>query len=342
MANHAPMYHPDSSPHTTGTEPESLRGPAAVYALLDLLGSHEQVHELVSNYATWERLVAASPAELGHHLGLRGAQLRLPSTCPPLPNLPAGVSLITRYAIGFPVGVRELPDPPSMLFVTGTIPTVPMLAIGGAENPTMSGVEVARAAALSATIQSVPVVTQISPGCSMNALRTVLDAGGRAVVVMPHGFSVTSNHQLLLEQVLKQRGAVITEVPPGVVGTEESVDAAARIVAGMASAVVLAEVGSHRAAGHALASAAVRTGRYVIVPTPDAPAQSGRYLAPSAAGSAVFASAKEWSPAYYGTGPRIEHRCANGLSPADSVVSNPAELATAISVGCRAQETATA
>lgn len=327
----SPLLHPQDN----ADDVQSLRTPEAVFALLGMLGDHEHVHSLVTAYPTWDALAAASSADLGHHVGLTGARLQIPRDLPPMPPLPAGVNMHTRYSIDFPRGARELPTGPVALFVAGTLPTEPALAIGGAENPTMTGSEIAKAAALAAAVDQVPVVAQVTPGCALSALRTAVDAGGRVVAVMPHGFAVTSNHQMLLEQVIAQGGAVVTQELPGTTMTESAIDRASRLVAGLARAVVLAETGVHRAAGMALASAAVATGRYLIVPAPDAPAQSGRYIPPSAFGSAVFASAKEWSPEYYGTGARIEHRTANGLPPADHVVNNPAELAAAITIGCR-------
>ena len=327
----SPLLHPQDSHNQV----QSLRTPQAVYALLNMLGDHGHVHALVSAYPTWDALAAASPAELGHHVGLTGARLQIPTQMPDMPPLPPGVAMYTRYAIDFPRGARELAGGPAALFVAGTLPAVPVLGIGGAENPTMTGSEIAKAAALAAAVDQVPVAAQVTPGCSLSALRTAVDAGGRVVAVMPHGFAVTSNHQMLLEQVIAQGGAVVSQELPGSTMTEAAVDRASHLVAGLARAVVLAETGVHRAAGRALASAAVAAGRYLIVPAPDAPAQSGRYIPPSAFGSAVFASAKEWSPEYFGTGARIEHRTANGLPPADHVVGNPAELAAAIVIGCR-------
>jgi hypothetical protein len=315
--------------------PTSLRSREAVFALTAMLGDPEQVHALVSAYPTWQQLAAATPAALGHCVGLRGAQLHIPADCPPVPPLGPAVSLLTRYDMSCPAGLRQIANPPALLFVAGTLPAEPILGIGGAENPTMSGVEVCRAAGLQTAIQHVPLAAQLAPGCSLTALRTAVDAGGRAVVVMPHGFGVTSSHQALLEQVLEQGGTVVTETMPGMQSSPARADAAARLVVALSSAVLLAEVGAHQAAGAPLARAAVAAGRFLIVPAPDAPAQSGRYIAPSAFGSAAFASAKEWSSEYFGTGPRIEHRCANGLTPADEVVANPAQLAAAIALGCR-------
>ena len=321
------------APGAPGAGPQqSLRTPEAVLALRELLGDDDNVHKIACTYPTWERFASSSHAELVHHLGNRIP--RIPPTQPPTPALPPGVALMCRYQPTYPRGLRESATPPVLLYVTGTLPTTPALAVIGANNPSATGVEIARAAAAAAADQQIPLVVPLVTGCSLVAGKAALEAHGKIAVVLPHGLGTGSAHQRFLEDVLAAGGSVISPFSPQVQLRESTEDAAASVAALIAKAVVLAEVGTFASAGQAATSAAVTSGRYLIVPEPPAEPESGRYIPPSAYGTAIFSSPREWSSEYFGTSHRIQQRCENGLAPADSVVATPEELAYAVAVGC--------
>jgi DNA processing protein len=307
-----------------------LREPQAMCALYRMFGQHDTVMSVVARFPTWEALAAATPSELGYVLGPRGASLRLPALCPALPELPPGTSAVSRLDADYPAALREVDDPPAVLFVRGTLPPGPAVAIGGADHPSPQGIEIARSAALAAVAQRRPVIVQLGDGVAQAALRCAVTAGGKVVVVLPSGIDVPSRHAMLLDEVLAGGGAVITEVPPGIGLSDRFTAAAGRLVVALASAVVLAEVGRHQTSGAGLARSAVTAGRYLIVPTPQQ-----HYVPESAVGLLVLTSARSFSDAWYGTSPRLHARVSNGLAPADAVVRTQSEIAEAIAVACR-------
>jgi predicted Rossmann fold nucleotide-binding protein DprA/Smf involved in DNA uptake len=314
------------------TREAELRDADQIWALREMFGDDHLVHSIASTYRTWSELAAAPEAHLANLLGHR--LVPIPTLPPEKPFLPPAVRVVTRYSDELPLALRQASNPPVMLFATGTIPSEPMLAVIGAENPTMAGAEIAKSAGLSAATLKVPLVVPLQPGCSLWAARTNLDAGGRVVAVLGHGFGVTSTQQLLLEQIVATGGAVLTPFSPGSPGNEHTLDHAGRIAAAAAAAVVLAEVGLHKSAGAAATTAAVAAGKFLIVPEVQAAPESGRYIAPTAMGSALFTSAREWTDAPFGTNSRIEQRTVNGLSPADAVVTDHLELTSAIKNAC--------
>ena len=308
----------------------SLRAPLALAALYRLTGSHDLVHVLASRYGSWDRLASASAQELAPVLGQRAATFTLPDTPPATPDsLPDDTELITRYSLTYPAELRESASPPVVLYVRGQLPEGPMIGIGGGAHPSPQGVEIARSAGLAAVAQMLPVVVMLGDGVGVTALRSVTAAGGKAIVVVPHGLDQTSKFDVLLGDVLELGGAIVSEVPPGVSVTEFYTAGAARIVAGMSDAVVLAEVGRHLSAGAAIAAAAIAASRYLVVPSPQQ-----HYVPESALGLVVLTQTRAFSDAWYGTNSRITARTEDGLSPADYVVNNQADIAQAIAYAC--------
>lgn len=312
-------------------EQSGLRAPESLAALYRHLWDHDLVATLASSFPTWEELARADYARLAHLLGPRTAAFTLPDRPDPTPDLPAGAVMVSRYAMNYPADLREVEQPPCVLYVRGELPFGPSVGVGGAEHPSPQGVEISRAAAFAAAGQRRPVVVLLSKGVGVTALQATVDAGGKAVVVLPHGIDQNSRHQSLLEQVIELGGAVVTEVPPGIGVTEQFTLMANRIVTALSHAVVLAEVGRHVSAGALLARATIRSGRYLIVPTPQQ-----AHIPETALGLSVLTQTRAFTSDWFGTSPRIDSRVANGLSPADAVVTDQVGIANAIAVACRA------
>lgn len=299
-----------------------LRTPAGQRALRVIVGD-DAAHRLGCLYPTWESLRAAGTTELSHTVGVHASTLT--AELPHLPALPPSVTALTRFCVDYPPALAATTAPPAVLHVTGGLPRRPLLCIAGSHHPSATGLEVTVAVAAAAAQLGVPVVVPLQTGCALQALEAVLAAAGVVVVVMPHGFGVTSTHQVLLERVLENRGAVVTAVEPGMPSIPATVSAAAHTAVGLATAVALPEVGLHPSAGQDVARAAINGGRYLLAPRPAA-----GYIPPSAAGLPLLSSARDWDPGPYGTSARIENRVHNGLPPADALVSDHAELIAAL------------
>jgi len=307
----------------------SLRDPAVLSFLYSRLWDHERVHRAASAFPTWSALVTASIAARWEVLGPASASVVLPAAAPPMATLPPDVKLISRYSLDYPPDLLSAGTTPVVLSVRGTFPTAPAVAVGGAENPSPQGVEIARAAVLSAVASHTPVVLVLTDGIGAVALRTIVDAGGVGVVVVPHALTETSKYDRYLDQIVAGGGVIVSEVPPGYGTVEAFVVTAARIAAALAKAVVLAEVGRHVSSGAPLARAAISAGRYLIVPTPQQ-----HYVPESALGLRVLTSTRSFNADWYGTNMRIHSRVSNGLPPADAVVDTQAQMAAAITEAC--------
>lgn len=312
------------------TTPTPLTRADALHALYELIGDHALVAAVVAAFGTWEALAAATPAELGRRVGPWAAQLRVPERCPRLPGLGSQVVATTRYQAGYPAGLGDLEDPPAVLYSLGTLPKGPYLAVGGSYYPTAAGLSATQATATAAADLGVPVVASVDPGCGQVAITAALAAGGTVVGVVSCDLALPATAAGLLAEIVAGGGAVVSEWGPGEIWSESHTFASTRLVAALGRAVVLCELGTHPAGGAHLAQAAISARRFLIVPAPN----SDLLLPVGSAGTATLARARSFSEEPFGSSPHLSARVAAGHTPADAVVSTPAQLCAAIAAVC--------
>ena len=161
-----------------------------------------------------------------------------------------GVGTLCRHVTGYPSGLLELPDPPAVLFHTGSpdalvaLVRAPCVAIVGSRRPSSYGLEVARALGAGLARAGVTVVSGLALGIDAAAHRGALDAGGRSVAVLACGPDVPyPRTNLSLYGRLRGHGAVVSELPPGRGVYRWSFPARNRIMAGLAGVTVVVEAG---------------------------------------------------------------------------------------------------
>lgn len=309
-----------------------LSSPEALYALTYLVGDHQLVDKLVRRFQSWSALARAGHSDLAFTVGTWAAQLRIPPTCPPLPTLPDGVVALSRYSKEYPHRLDDLEDAPVLVYRLGDIPTRPMLAIGGTHFPSQFGVSATISAVEAAVSARIPIVAALDSGCGHLALQEAVERRGRVLAVLSGDLAHPASNSVLFRRILDNGGGIISEYGPGEMWSEARTFSSARLVAALGSGVVLSEFGSHPAGGANLVRSAIACGRYLIVPTPPADAE----MPLSADGAAALARPRSFSERLYGVHPRMAARVRAGQAPADAVVSNPSEMAQAITLACSA------
>ena len=130
-----------------------------------------------------------------------------------------GARVITRWDPDYPQNLKEIYDPPAMLFVRGTL--VPedgrAVAVVGTRNPTHYGIKMAETLTRDLVMARVTVVSGLARGIDGVCHRTALKHRGRTIGVVGCGIDVAypREHQELIE-LIKDSGAVISEFRPGV------------------------------------------------------------------------------------------------------------------------------
>ncbi|MBI4193302.1 MAG: DNA-protecting protein DprA [Candidatus Colwellbacteria bacterium] len=177
-----------------------------------------------------------------------------------------------------PYLLRNISDPPSRLFLRGTLPdeSAPTIAIVGTRKASEYGRRLARLFARELALAGATIVSGLAFGIDAEAHEGCLEARGRTVAVLPtHTDEVYPRmHESLARRIVEGGGALVSEYPPGTSAFKDNFLARNRIVSGLSRAVIVIEAprasGALNTAGHAASQ-----GREVFV-------------APGPAGSANF------------------------------------------------------
>ena len=193
-----------------------------------------------------------------------------------------GARVIVLSEPEYPASLRDLNDPPPVLFARGDLAAVaaPVAAIVGTRRATPYGERVTRDLAAALARAGVSVISGLARGIDGAAHRAALDAGGRTAAVLGTGVDIVypSQHRALQARIGAE-GLLLSEELPGDRASAGSFPKRNRILAALAQVTIVVEAprqsGPLITAGHAL-----ELGRTVAaVPGPiDAPGSAGANL----------------------------------------------------------------
>lgn len=183
----------------------------------------------------------------------------------------------------YPSNLQDLPGAPQKLFVLGKILKKDRraVAIVGSRNMTGYGKRTAIRFTKKLVDNGITIVSGLARGIDTVAHNTALAAGGRTIAVLGSGIDIIyppENKSLALE--ISQKGAVISEFPPGTKPLAANFLARNRIIAGLSLAVLVIE-GKRRSGTISTATHAANMGREVFaIPGPvDSPlSEAPNYL----------------------------------------------------------------
>lgn len=156
----------------------------------------------------------------------------------------AGVSLLTLADDGYPRLLREIPSPPPVLYVRGTLTPEDENAVGivGTRRITAYGREMARRLSAELAVAGVTIVSGLARGVDGIAHASALDSGGRTVAVLGCGLDTIypPEHRKLADQIV-ERGALVSEFSLGTPPDAPNFPVRNRIISGMSLGVVVVE-----------------------------------------------------------------------------------------------------
>ncbi len=272
---------------STALPPEELRALLRLQ-LVPGLGP-ERTRALLEHFGSAGRILHASTAELSQVPGL-GPKLSgaLPRTLPTV-DVEAELQRMARHEAtvvvrghsGYPTNLLDIPDPPMMLYVRGTLVAEDARAVAlvGSRHCTEYGRRVARRLAQGLARAGYVVVSGLARGIDGEAHRGALEAGGRTLAVLAGGLTtVYPPEHADLGREVSQRGALLTESSmdqPALAGLFHSRN---RIISGLSQAVVVIEA-AKQSGTLITARHAAEQGRTVLaVPGPiSSPASEGTH-----------------------------------------------------------------
>lgn len=165
--------------------------------------------------------------------------------------LRSGMEILTYTDPSFPSALRQLADPPPVLFLRGNADLLqtPGVAIVGARKATARARQVAHRLGSAVARTGIPVVSGLALGVDGAAHRGALEAGGPTVAVLGCGAdrAYPSSHRGLFREVV-DRGLVVSEFLPGTPALPHNFPRRNRILAGLASALVVVEAAARSGA----------------------------------------------------------------------------------------------
>ena len=177
-----------------------------------------------------------------------------------------GARLLTFQDDGYPRRLKDIYDPPPLLYVRGELQRreEQAVAIVGTRNCSSYGVVQAERLAGDLARRGFTIVSGLARGIDSAAHKGALDAGGRSLGVMACGLDVDypRGHAELKDRLV-QSGALLSELPLGTRPDRSRFPQRNRIVSGLSLGVVVVEAPS-RSGALITAGLAVEQGREVF------------------------------------------------------------------------------
>ena len=160
-----------------------------------------------------------------------------------------GLRILTLQDADYPERLRQIPDPPIVLYIKGKLPVFDeeaVIGVVGTRKPTVYGTKMASKLGYELARGGALVVSGIAKGLDTAALEGALKAGGTAVSVLGGGTDVyyPYENRWLYEDVAAA-GALISEYPPGTENIGTHFPIRNRIISGLALGVVAVECEEH-------------------------------------------------------------------------------------------------
>lgn len=182
-----------------------------------------------------------------------------------------GAQVLIPGDAGFPAALREIPDPPTVLFALGRLDLLelPAVAMVGSRDHTRYGAEVCRMLSSGAAGAGIAVVSGMARGLDALAHQSALEACGSTIGVLGNGIGVVypAANRRLYEQV-SVGGLLLSEFPPGERPSAGSFPRRNRLISGLSRVTVIVEA-AHGSGALITAGTALDQGKDVMaVPGP--------------------------------------------------------------------------
>ena len=215
-------------------------GPRAAAKLLERFGSAEAVYS--ATRAELEQLRLA-PDAVDSIIG-RNLRSTAETEITAVKQLGGDILLLDDGV--YPSSLREIYDPPIVLYVKGAWSECldqPCIGVVGSRKASTYGQNAALMLARDLTQRGITVVSGFARGIDAAAHRGALEAGGRTVAVLGTGIDeiYPRDHKKLAEEILAHGGAVVSQFPLGTPPVSENFPYRNRIISGLSLGVVVVE-----------------------------------------------------------------------------------------------------
>jgi DNA processing protein len=218
-------------------------GPTRIRKLVEHFGTAERVFNasLTELEATGMRAVSAQSIATGKSLEL--AQLECGKTSE------AGARIISLSDPEYPLRLKEIYDPPVILFVKGSVEVLaqPGIAMVGTRHPTPYGSGMAERLSTDLAARGLVIISGLARGIDTASHRGAVAAKGKTVAVLGTGIDVMypKENTRLTEQIVALGGALVSEFPVGTFAAPQNFPIRNRIISGMSAGVLVVEAAEY-------------------------------------------------------------------------------------------------
>ncbi|MDP2903618.1 MAG: DNA-processing protein DprA [Methylovulum sp.] len=151
---------------------------------------------------------------------------------------------ITLFDPHYPAQLKEIADPPPLLFVRGNpgLLSLPQIAIVGSRNPSSSGKETAFSFAKTLSRCGFAITSGLALGIDAASHEGALHANGYTIAVAGTGLDriYPARHKELAIEIVKT-GAMVSEFPPGTAAKANHFPRRNRIISGLCQGLLVVE-----------------------------------------------------------------------------------------------------
>lgn len=182
------------------------------------------------------------------------------------------ITIVTQEDNGFPQSLKTISDTPICLYVKGDVNNFSFIkdffiGIVGTRKPTTYGEQITKKFTYELANAGFVIVSGMALGIDTIAQETALEARGRTIAVLGCGVDIIypPSNRGLYERIIKNRGLIISEFPPGRTVVKGMFISRNRLVSGLSRGIVVIE-GASDSGALITARYAAEQGREVFAP----------------------------------------------------------------------------
>ena len=218
-------------------------GPTKARKLAEHFGSSEAVFRasLTELESTGMQAVSAQSIATGKSMELAREEMARAAD--------AGVTVVSVADAAYPPRLKEIYDPPAILYVRGDVAilTRPGIAVVGTRHPTPYGSGMAERLACDLAAQGLVIISGMARGVDTASHRGAISAKGKTLAVFGTGVDVIypKENSRLSDQILALGGALISEFPLGTFAAPQNFPIRNRILSRMSIGVLVVEAAEY-------------------------------------------------------------------------------------------------
>jgi DNA processing protein len=218
-------------------------GPIRTRKLVEHFGSIEEVFNASLTELEGAGLRAESAQAIALGKAMEAAEEEL------MRAVNVGADILTFDDDRYPANLRNIYDPPVVLYVKGSVATLsePGIAVVGTRHPTQYGIGMAQRLSADLASRGLVIFSGMARGVDTCAHKGALEGNGRTVAVWGTGVDVCypRENKKLADQILAGGGSIISEFPIGTFAAPQNFPIRNRIISGLSIGVLVVEAGEY-------------------------------------------------------------------------------------------------